>query len=488
MTFAQPQCDRGLGLAGPGRPRRHPGLIGVVTILASSLAFIDGSVVNVGLPAIGRDFAASAADLQWVINAYLLPLSALLLLGGALGDRYGAGRVLVWGVLLFAGGSAGCALSSHLSQLLAARAGQGVGAALLLPASLAVLGSSFEGAARTRMVGLWAACSAIMAAIGPVLGGWLIDRVGWPAIFVINLPLAALVVGIALYALRGRRAPEKKPRLDVLGAALATGALGLLTWGLTVGAGPDGWSAGAAVATAAGIVLMLAYLWAERRAGEDAMTPLALFGSGRLVGLNLATFLLYGALAGFMLLLPFRLIEAGGWPATAAGAALLPFPLVMSVLSPVMGDLAGRAGVRPLLLAGSVVVAGGCLLGLRISAAGGYWVSTAPSVVVFALGMSCAAAPLTSAVLGSVDERHTGVASGLNSAVARTGGLIATALLGRVLAARGPELEGAFRIAMAAAAAAALLAGLVVFALVRPTEEAFLKRKTPAEGDGRRAS
>ena len=466
MSFAQPECDRGMGLTCRSRPTARPRLVGAVSILASSLAFIDGSVVNVGLPAIGRDLHASAADLQWVVNAYLLPLSALLLFGGALGDRFGRGRLLVIGIAVFAAGSAGCALSRGVELLLLSRAVQGVGAALLLPASLAVLGSSFEGAARSRMVGLWAACSAVAGAIGPVLGGWLIDRVGWPAIFLINLPLAAAAIGLALIAVRDPPAAESKARLDIAGAALATSSLVLLTWALTVGSGPGGWRPMELGALGLGAVLALAFVWAERRAGDAALTPPALFGSPRLVGLNLATLLLYGALGAFLLLLPYRLIEVGGYPATAAGAALLPFPVVMMALSPVTGDLAGRLGARRLLICGAVLVAGGLLLGWRIGGGGGYWTAVMPSVVLIAVGMAFAAAPLTSAVLASVDQSHTGAASGLNSAVARLGGLIATALLGRVLAAHGPALAQAFSAALGAAAVAAACAALVVYLLV----------------------
>lgn len=465
MSYAQPQCDRAMGLRRRLRQRAHPGLAAAVTILASSLAFIDGSAVNVGLPAIGRDLQTGAAGLQWVINAYLLPLSALLLFGGALADRFGRSRLLVVGIAVFAAGSAGCALSRRLDLLLLSRAVQGTGAALLLPASLAVLGSSFEGAARSRMVGMWAACSAVATAIGPVLGGWLIDRVGWPAIFVINLPIAAAAIGLALVALPER--PIERPRsLDIFGAALATSALACLTWALTVGSGPAGWGAAELGVLGLGALLAVGFVQAQRRAGEAAMTPPSLFGSRRLVGLNLATLLLYAALGGFLLLLPYRLIEASGYRATAAGAALLPFPLVMMLLSPVTGALAGRLGARRLLIFGPLLVAAGLLLGLRIGGAGHYWTTVTPSVAVVAVGMACEAAPLTSAVLGSVDQQRAGAASGLNSAVARLGGLVATALLGRVLAAHGPALVHAFRVALAVAAVAAASAALVVYLLV----------------------
>ena len=467
MSGASPfACDAAVAAAaGAGPTVRHPRLVLAATILASSLAFIDGSVVNVGLPAIGRSLGAGSADLQWVINAYLLPLSALLLLGGALGDRYGRRRLLIVGVALFAAASAGCALAPDLAWLLAGRAGQGIGAALLLPSSLAILGGAFSGEARGRAIGTWAATGAMAGAIGPVLGGWLIDTVGWPAMFLINLPVAAGAILLAWrYAPQtagGARAPR-----DGAGAALATLGLGALTWGLTVGSGPEGWTTPARATTVLGAGLLAAFLAVEAKRGDGAMMPLALFGSRSFVGLTLLTLFLYGALGGLLVLLPYAMIQAGGYSATAAGAALLPFPLVMAAASPLTGGLAGRIGARPPLAAGSVLVAGGLALTLRIGPGGDYWTTVLPAILVIAGGMSLAAAPLTTAVLASVDARHTGSASGLNSAVARIGGLIATALLGGVLAAKGGQLVGAVHVAalvgsgvcLAAAASALLVA------------------------------
>ena len=306
---------------------RRPALVLTATVLASGLDFIDGSVVNVGVPAIGRSLHGDAAQLQWVVNGYLLPLSALLLLGGALGDRYGRRRMLVAGIVLFGAGSAACALAPTLFWLIAARAAQGLAAALMLPNSLAVLGAAFEGADRSRAVGVWAAAGSISAAVGPVLGGWLIDTVGWRAIFLINLPLAAVAAALALIAVERDPKPSVGARLDFAGAALVTAALTCLAWGLTEGAGRMGWSAAPVAAVAAGAVFAGLFLRTERRLGERALTPLALFGSRPLVALNLLTLLLYGAMAGFMLLLPFLLIVGAGYSATAAGAVLLPFPI-----------------------------------------------------------------------------------------------------------------------------------------------------------------
>jgi EmrB/QacA subfamily drug resistance transporter len=450
-------CDRGIALAREARAPDHPRLVLATTILASSLAFIDGSVVNVGLPAIGHSLRGSAEGLAWVINAYLLPLSALILFGGALGDRFGRRRLLNFGVSLFAAGSAACALAPTLEWLCVMRALQGIGAALLLPNSLAILGASFEGAARGRAVGVWSATGAAASAFGPVLGGWLIDRVGWPAIFLINLPLAAAAVALALYAVRDDSADA---RLDIAGAVIATTALAALTWGLTAGSGAGDWSPGAVAAVSAGLILGVAFVWTEKRLGDRAMTPLALFGSRPVAALNLMTFLLYGALSGYLLLLPYVLIEALHYSALSAGAALLPFPIVLSLISPVAGMVAGRIGPRIPLVAGCVLVAAGLLAAMLINADADYWIGVLPCVLTVGLGMACAAAPLTTAVLSSVDARHTGSASGLNSAVARVGGVVAIALLGAVLAAHGAALVHAFRVAAISGAVISIAAAV----------------------------
>lgn len=466
---AQPlaRCDAGMAhAADPGGTPAHPRLVLVACILASSLAFVDGTVVNVGLPAIGKSLGGDVGGLQWVINAYLLPLSALLLLGGALGDRFGRRRLLNAGVVLFGLGSAGCALAPGLGGLLAARAVQGVGAAVLLPNSLAILGATFEGEAKGRAVGAWAAASAVTGAIGPVLGGWLIDAVGWRAIFLINLPLAAGAVGLALVAVREPAAEGRPAPPDWLGAALATVALGGLVAGLTDGAGSGGWTMRAIAAVVVGLGFAAGFVYTEIRLGDRAMTPPALFGSPTLMGLNLLTFLLYGALGGLLVLIPFVLIETAHYGAAAAGAALLPFPVLMAIGAPLSGRLAGRIGSRPLLAGGAMIVAVAFLLAWRIRG-GSYWTEVAPCLVVFALGMVGVAAPLTTAVLSAVDARHTGAASGLNSAVARTGGLVAVALLGGVLAQRGTALIAPFHEAMLVGAFAAACSSTIALIMLR---------------------
>ena len=437
----------------------HPHWVLTTTILASSLAFIDGSIVNVGLPAIGRSFPGDAAALQWVINAYLLPLSALLLLGGAAGDRFGRRELLIWGTALFALASLGCTFAPSLPLLLLARLIQGVGSAMLMPNSLAILGATFSGEAKGRAIGIWAAVGAIAGAVGPVLGGWLIDIGSWRAIFLINIPLAAAAIFLA-WRYVPRRIGGRGRALDVAGAVLATAALGLLTWGLTIGSGHDGWTTGAVASLAGAAGLSVWFIFVERARGDRAMMPLALFGSNTFVGLTLLTLFLYGALGELLVLIPYVLIEAGKYSGTAAGAALLPLPIVLAMFSPMMGKMAGRLGARLPLAVGPIIVAGGFLLALRIGADSGYWTTVLPALIIISLGMAGAVAPLTTAVLSSVDSSHTGSASGFNSAVARTGGLIATALLGAVLLARGGSLVASFHGAMLAGAVACAAASL----------------------------
>ncbi|HLI67336.1 MAG TPA: MFS transporter [Caulobacteraceae bacterium] len=466
MSVLAAACDRAGILACSGGQTARPRLLLAATILASSLAFIDGSVVNVGLPAVGRSLHVGGDALPWVVNAYLLPLSALLLFGGAAGDRFGRRRLLVIGIVVFGLASAACAAAQSLPALLLARGAQGAGAALLLPNSLAILGGAFSGEARGRAVGVWAAVGAMAGAIGPVLGGWLIDTTGWRAIFLINLPIAAGAILLSIAAVPETRDDARAP-LDWLGAALATLGLGALAWGLTEGSGPGGWSLTPVALLGAGAGLLVAFGVVQHRKGEAAMMPLAMFASREFLGLTLLTLLDYGALGGLLVLIPYELIGAGGYGATAAGAALLPFPILMAVGAPFLGAVAGRIGARIPLAAGSLVIAAGLLLALRIGPDFDVWTNVLPALVVIAIGMSGVAAPLTTAVLSSVDARHTGSASGLNSAVARAGGLVATALLGGVLARRGAALTAGVHVAVLACAAACLAGAVLGFVLIR---------------------
>ncbi|WP_397452894.1 MFS transporter [Pseudomonas sp. NA-150] len=436
------------------------GILTLVTcVLASSLAFIDSSVVNVGLPAIGRSLDADHAGLQWLIGGYLLPLSALLLLGGSLGDRFGRRRMLVLGIVLFALASVVCGLAPNLQTLIAARFAQGIGAAFLMPNSLAILGVTFEGERRGRAIGIWAAAGAATGAGGPILGGWLIDSFSWRMIFFINIPLASAAIYLALRNVQPDPLRVGGISLDWPGALLATVGLGAVTWALIGVTGPEGWTTEGVIGLLLGTLLLLLFVVCERRKGEAAMMPLTLFGSSDFVGLTLLTFLLYGALGCLLVLLPYVLIVAGGYSSTQAGAALLPLPLLLAVVSPWLGGLAGRFGTRLFLIIGPSVVAAGFLLMLRIGADVGYWTQVLPALGMIALGMSFTVAPLTTAIFASVDKKHTGSASGLNNAIARTGGLVGTALLGQVLAYQGASLTRAFHGAVMVAACVCLVAG-----------------------------
>jgi EmrB/QacA subfamily drug resistance transporter len=422
-------------------------------------------VTNIALPAIRASYSAGAADVQWVVNAYLLPLSALLLLGGALGDHFGRRRLLIIGTGLFAAASLTCALAPSLPLLLAARAAQGIGAALLLPNSLALLNAAYSGEKRGRAVGIWAAAGAAAAAVAPLIGGWLVDNVGWPAIFYINLPLAFGAILLAIRFVRESR-EAGAGRTDYSGALLATAGLGALTYGLTL------WSAHrraepvALAAVAAGLLLLGGFLLAEHRKGNRAMMPMHLFGNLCFSGLNLLTFLLYGAFGAAMLLIPYVLISSGGYSPVEAGLALLPLPVLMTAASPRMGSLAARIGPKLPLTVGPLVVAVGLALCWLIAPDTSYWRGAFPAILVMALGMTIAVAPLTASVLGSVEEQHVAMASGFNSAVARVGGLIATALLGAVLAAEGTQLFGGFHVAMTVSAIVAALASAVALTML----------------------
>ncbi|QJE01474.1 MFS transporter [Massilia forsythiae] len=469
MSNLPANCDRPLAESASPAPAStrsaHPNLVLATSILSTSLAFIDGSVVNVGLSTIGHELGGAGADLSWVVNGYLLPLSALLLLGGAAGDRFGRRRLLLAGIAVFALASLLCALAPNLWLLVGGRVLQGVGAAMLMPNSLAVLGATFEGKARGRAIGIWAAAGAAAGALGPLLGGWLIDAVGWRAIFTINLPIAALALFMGWRFVRPP-ADSKPAALDPAGAVLASLGLGSLTWGLAAASADKGLTLASGLALLAGAAILAAFVLAERRAGERAMLPLSLFRANGFSGLNLMTFLLYGALGAFMVLVPYTLIQALGYSAQQAGAALLPFPVVLALGSPLMGRLAGSIGSRLPLAVGALVVAGGFLLGTRIGP-GGYAGTVLPAILTIAIGMACVASPLTTAVLSSVDGSHTGIASGFNSAVARGGGLIATALLGAVLTAHGKALLAAFHLAMTVCSACAAAAAVCAFVWVR---------------------
>lgn len=434
-----------------------------MSVAASSLSFIDGSILNVALPAIRAGTGAGGAEVQWVVNVYTLPLAALILLGGSLGDHQGRRRWLVVGTGLFGVGSLVCALSGAIEPLLVGRFIQGVGAGLLLPNSLALLNGAYDGEARGRAIGIWAAAGAIAAAIAPLLGGWLVDHVGWESIFYINLPFVAAAILIALTKVAEVKEPAKA-RLDASGAILATLGLGAATYGLTLWSQAFDLTAVAAIALAAGAALLVSFVLLERKLRARAMIPMSLFADNRCFSaLNLMTFLLYGAFGGAMLLIPYVLIEAGGYSPVEAGLSLLPLSILLGLGSPLMGKLAVRFGPRLLVTIGPIVVGAGLLLCTRIAAGQDYWTNVFPGIVMASVGMTLAVAPLTSTVLAAVKKDQTGMASGFNSAVARLGGLIAVALLGAVLAREGKTMLAPFAVALGMMGVVAALGGVVAW-------------------------
>ncbi|RAK61059.1 MFS transporter [Phenylobacterium hankyongense] len=471
MSHLTEPCARGSARAAGAvvsqTPKRAQRRVLAGTVLGSSLAFIDSSAVNLTLPVIQQRLGGDLASAQWIMNAYSLMLSALVLSGGAAADRYGRKRVFIVGVAVFTAASLACALAPSLPVLIAARAVQGIGAALMTPASLALLGATFEEKGRGQAVGIWAGAGGLMSALGPVLGGWLTDTVSWRAVFVINLPIAAVAVWLVAAGARESRGTRSGP-VDWAGAAAVTAGLALITWGLT-DAPRKGFADPLVIAALVlGLAGLAAFVLIERRA-ENPMTPLKLFRSVSFSGLNGLTLLLYAAFGGALFLLPFQLIRAHHYPPAAAGAALLPLSVGLAVLSPLAGRLASRFGARALLTAGPTLVGVGFALLAWRAGDGGYWSGVFPGLAVLALGMGVAVAPLTDAVLGAVPGEFEGAASGINNATARVAGLLAVALVGFVLgAADPPAVAAGYRVAMIVAAVGSVAAGLVGWLTVRP--------------------
>jgi EmrB/QacA subfamily drug resistance transporter len=438
-----------------------------VAVLGSGLAFLDGTVVNVALPAIGRDLGASTSALQWILNGYLLTLASLILLGGSLGDRYGRRRVFVLGVGLFTVASLLCAIAPSAGALVVARLLQGIGGALLTPGSLAMLEASFRRGDRARAIGAWSGLSGVTTALGPLLGGYLVEAVSWRAVFLINLPIGIFVVAMAM-----RHVPESRDLtaggpLDLGGAAL--GALGLAGTTYALIEGPDkGMAALIVVTGVGGVAALVAFLLAERRS-PNPMIPLGIFASRQFSAANLVTFAVYASLSGvFFLLVAFLQISIGYSP-IAAGVATLPVTALMLLLSSRSGALAQRIGPRLPLTVGPFVIAAGMLLMTRIDPGDSYVSTVLPSVLVFGIGLVLVVAPVTATVLAAADDRHAGIASGINNAVSRVASLLAVAVLPLVAGLSGDKfydpvaLEDGFRVAITTCAVLAAAGGVVAW-------------------------
>ncbi len=430
----------------------------VAAILGSAMTFIDSTAVNVSLPVIQRDLHTTAGQTQWVIEGYALFLSALILLGGALGDLYGRKRIFAVGIIIFAMASLACALAGNIEALIAARCVQGIGGALATPGSLALLSAAYDERTRGRAIGLWSGFSALTSALGPVIGGWLTQNLSWRYVFIINVPIA-----VAVLLMLALRVPESRDesavrRIDLTGATLATLGLGSLVYGL-IEMNARKFSAPALGIAATGIAVLALFVFSERRT-PDPMVRCDLFASRAFSAANVYTFLLYMALGGSLYFVPFVLINVHHYTPTAAGAVLLPFIFIMVVSSRWSGGLVTRIGARTPLLFGAVIAGLGFLAFALPGSDGSYWSTFFPAAVVLGIGGALFVAPLTTTVMSSVPVEHAGVASGINNAVARTAGLIGIAALGIVVTASQSYLAG-FRTAMVISAILAFGAGAV---------------------------
>ncbi len=450
----------------------------LATVLGSGLVMLDATVVNVALPTIGKDFHAGLSSLQWTVNAYTLTLAGLLLLGGALGDHYGRRRIFVTGIVWFATASLLCGLAPNIQALVAARALQGVGAALLTPGSLAIIEAVFHPDDRAAAIGAWSGLGGVTTAVGPVLGGLLTMEASWRWIFLINLPFTATALWAAIRHVPESRDLQAAPGVDFTGAALAALGLAGIIYALTEGQ-VSSWAAAAVLSAAAtGVLALVAFLLVERRS-RHPMLPLEIFGSRQFSAANLVTFIIYGALGGALFLLPIQLQRVLHLTPLRAGTALVPMTIVLLLLSARAGRLAQRVGPRLPMTVGPLVAAAGLALLVRVVPGSSYWGGTFPGVLVFALGMSLTIAPLTSTVLAAVSDEHAGVASAVNNDVARSAGLVAVATLPAAAGISGAAaldpgtFASGFRMAMWLAASLVAAGGLLAWATIRnPTPAA----------------
>ena len=442
------------------------------TVLGSGIAALDATVVGIALPAIGRDFHATVASMQWVINGYTLPLAGLLLLGGALGDVHGRRKVFVIGTVWFALASLACGLAPNADFLIAARALQGVGAALLTPGSLAILQASFAPDDRSKAIGAWSGLGGVATAIGPFLGGWLIGAVSWRLVFFINLPVAVAVVVIAARHVPESRAPGPRQPLDAAGAATISLALAGLTYGL-IAASADGWASPTVLTSLlAGAALLAAFCVVELRSSHP-MLPLTIFRTRQFSAANAVTFVVYGALGGALFLVPVVLQVVSGYSALAAGTAMLPLTAIMLALSARSAALSARIGPRLQMTVGPIVIGLGMVLFTRVNGDGNYLTQVLPAVIVLGLGLACNVAPLTATALSAAPAEHSGIASAVNNDVARAASLIAVAVLPALAGISGDVfqnpagLTSGFHTAVLIAGGAAAAGGLLAAATIR---------------------